>query len=290
MKIFCVFLSLFVVILNPAFTNQSNEILKEKFADVLLVINFNHPHYDNIEFLEAIYSPVFPNILFYGEVPDSRVIAMAHDHGRFSHNVLKDAMIRCPDFKGYLYIQDDCFVSYWNLVDFDKDKIWFTNIVPASIQNYEINWFHWNTAYGIGAVIHSYNNLPVFHKNIINKNLGENFVAFEAVDFVYVPGRLSQGYVDICDLFINPLVFVELAIPTMLCALDDFSEWSLVQRIWTEWWAGARTGFDLKKNCWVFANIPYNPEYHHWIHPIKFSEKNSRDYVLGIIKKYGVKQ
>ena len=39
------------------------EFYQEYFKDILLVIHYNHPFYESMEFEKSLYSPVFKNIV-----------------------------------------------------------------------------------------------------------------------------------------------------------------------------------------------------------------------------------
>ncbi|MDZ4152650.1 hypothetical protein, partial [Methylicorpusculum sp.] len=80
--------------------------VKHHFDDVLLIINYNHPHYQTIDFLKKIYGKSFSHIVFYGEKPDSRVHTVSHHYGWYGYRALADAMKRYPHFRGYLYTND----------------------------------------------------------------------------------------------------------------------------------------------------------------------------------------
>ena len=80
------------------------------FHDVLLVINYNWPHYQTIDFIKSLYGDYFPNMVFYGPIGSNEVIQCSHNHGAYSYLAIVDAMERYPHFSGYLYVHDDCLI------------------------------------------------------------------------------------------------------------------------------------------------------------------------------------
>jgi hypothetical protein len=117
-------ISVLILSISPLNSEEYTPLddMKSLFSDILLIINYNNPHYQSIDFLKEIYSPVFTNIIFYGEASHPEVHLISHHKGWWGHEVLKDAMIRYPGYSGYLCLQDDCFLNYWNFgIVFCKD-------------------------------------------------------------------------------------------------------------------------------------------------------------------------
>jgi hypothetical protein len=250
---------------------KSEEKLPD-FSRTLLIINYNHPYYDSIEYLRDIYSPTFPHIVFYGEQPHPQVIQNRHHFGWFSHNIIADAMIRWPDFEGYLCVQDDCFMNFWNYGRFDRDKIWLHfNEFHLNLETDETHeWIWWNETCGRASLRKMYSLLPEPYKGTLIQNLGLNCVVGGAADMVYIPGRLKKDFITIAPFFRK--VFVELAIPTMLSCLDDRKEWECMKLFW---------------GCGELQ--PHYFSEFDWLHPIKFSSLENRKYILNVLQKRGLK-
>ena len=68
LKCSCLFLFTFLV--KDAHAEHEKLNLKqfqEHFQDVLLVVYYANPHFETIDFIKQLYSPVFKNIVFYGD-------------------------------------------------------------------------------------------------------------------------------------------------------------------------------------------------------------------------------
>lgn len=236
------------------------------FSNTLLIVNFNHPYYDSIDFLKEIYSTVFPHIVIYGEKPHPDVIDVPQHMGWWGQNVLQDAMKRFPEYDGYLCVQDDCFMNFWNFARLDKNKVWINKeVYSIPLNNFFHPWYWWHQPSGREALIVALGKLSETHYQNIQKNNAPECVSSRLCDLIYVPGRLRAEYVEICPLFMNPNTFVELALPQILLALEDKENFEELH-----YYCGDnvrqnyRTGFD-------------------WVHPIKFSQKTNRDFVKSII-------
>lgn len=294
MRIFKKILSLFLIVFVFKFAhlaaNNGKDInsIKEKFSKVLLVINFNHPYYSNIEFLKALYSPYFSNIIFYGEKEDDQVIAVPTNTGYLLAPVIQDACVRFPHFKGYLFLQDDCVLHVWNLLNLDHNKIWYavkwqdgldSNNKFYSIRNINgyvasgYSWFKWEYPSGLPAARAAHTQLTNKELDLLHRNLGHNNVAGAMCEVFYVPARFRDSFLRLNSIFKN--VFCEIAIPTMLCCLDLLENWEHLTML-----GGAGVGVGSPGSP-MLINYPTNVS---WVHPIKFSYKENRERVLNMFR------
>lgn len=240
------------------------------FSDILLIINYNHPYYMSIDFLKEIYSPVFPNIVFYGEQDHPEVFTIKHYFGWYGHNVIDDAMKRWPDFKGYLCLQDDCFMNFWNFEQLDLEKIWAS--FPAdriSLNTVTHPWPWWNMFCGREAILQSLTSLSEDHRKMLSKNIGVDEVAVTYHDFVYIPGRHRQTFIELYPHFSH--VFVELALTNILLCLDNINN------------------REYLNSEWGISNImlEFDPSLD-WIHPVKFSSIENQKFIRSVLQKMNV--
>lgn len=253
---------------------QFNKYPPQDFSRILLIINYNHPFYDSIPFLKELYSSAFPNIVFYGEKPHPDVNVIPHHYGWWAHRVIADAMERWPSFEGYLCIQDDCFINFWNFGRFDTNKIWFKNLDIISLQPHHDNWNYWNLPSGEAAILSVYNQIPEHYRSQMIYNIGEEIAPYSWSDFVYIPARLRESYLELCPLFLNPPVFIELAIPSILTCLDDKSNWEYASLL--------NSHTDPRH---VGALMWYQTTYD-WVHPFKFSIPEVRQFAKYVIDEW----
>ena len=182
---------------------------EKPWKKTLLIINYNHPHYETIPFLKKIYEKDFPNIVFYGEKPFDGVETVDHYHGWFGQRVIEHAMRKWPNYAGYLMINDDCLVNYWNLRRLNPKKIW---LVPASTFRLEQNsseWCWWHCPFGYQAAEPAYRALPLEFSKKLQRNLGPQNVRAGMADVVYIPQKCRSRFLSMCPLFND--VFLEIA-------------------------------------------------------------------------------
>lgn len=270
------FALLFIALFAFAFqTSHAEQTLEEHLQEILLVIHYNHPHYESIPFLRKVYS-IFPNIVFYGEGDHPDVTAIETQNGYFFAKVAIHAMQHYPGFKGYLFVQDDCALNFWNLGKFDKDKIWFganesnqfyhysleTPPTVNSLINPQLPCLNPTLLWGI------HDALPEDERNLLENNLKPLHFALRACDIFYIPERLTGKALQILPLFTE--IFCEVAVPTALCCIEDLSNWECLK--------------------FKFMTIPIDPRLYYSpnfdaVHPIKFSSVKEQKFFYAVACK-----
>lgn len=270
---------------------------KHPFQDVLLAINFNHPYYHNLPLLEWYYRPVFPNYVICGpEIGNSEqyniiVVPQPKEYGYYGFQCLVEAIRRNPGYAGYLYINDDMIVNWWNFYNLNRTKIWFPNLnfgttdmtLPAK------SW--WRRASCLERCIKAYSSMEkdqYFRKLKVIKmymeNVGHKRVCVNSLsDIVYIPQRLAKKYAIIAQRFYDYRLFLEVASPMAILMLEKKADMVLLDGVYLQ----------LKYNNWgpwtgdttrAWRNYNYKI---HLLHPYKLTGqnqlKNTREFVTRII-------
>lgn len=156
-------------------------IARENSPNILLIVNYNHPHYESIPLLKKIYGPYFKHIVFYGPYERPDVYFYPHQYGYFSYMCISDAMQKYPGFDGYLFLHDDCILNAWKIQDLDSSKIWFPLYglltteegqgIDLQLEAHAVpGWYWWQTSMGCPAMTAAFNELPQNYKNILEEN------------------------------------------------------------------------------------------------------------------------
>ena len=268
-------------------TKESN-IYSNTFENLLLIIHFNHPYYSNIDFLKELYSPFFKNIVFYGEKQHKDVLSVFTHQGYYLSTVLNDALNRFPDYEGYLVLQDDCILNYWNFISLDRTKFWYAtkfnkedkmDITPISTALSD-PW-GWrkkdnilNTQTRIDATEFAYSKLSYNDKNVLEMNLGKSNTSKSPADFFYIPQKHRKSVLRLSGVFQE--VFCEIAIPNMIYCLEPVENLEELRMVWglgSEW-----SGYG------EISDQGY-PRDVHWVHPLKLSNKANRDLISNIFNE-----
>lgn len=269
--------------------------IKERYKNILLVIQYNHPFYQSIPFIKELYGPYFPNIVFYGEKKDSGVTAIKTTVGVYLPRVMSDVFSKFPNFEGYIFLQDDCLMNLWNFSRLDKQKLWLAvSRYPDGQPELPASWspgfdraraiegfFHakldgsvceswgwWKTKHGLHPLRKAMKKLPKKLKSQLKKNIGAGNVISIWSDMFYVPGKYRKKMHLLSTLFSD--VFYEISVPMMFACLDDMSNWEYLRMHW-----GAP-----QDNFVVYRNDV------DWIHPIKFSSLEMREFAKSVMNEF----
>lgn len=259
-----IFLFICLIALKHPVTTHANQ---QPFGhDILLIINYNHAYYNSIPILRDLYSPWFPNIVFYGPKSHPDVHICQHHEGWFAYTGIADAMQRYPQFNGYLQVHDDCIINCWNFTRFDKNKIWQLGANPVDLSTDSLpNWLWWKKEVGYQAAQQFYAMLSEKCKETLKKNCGLNSVAWGYSDIVYFPGMYKNDVILLCSLSHTANLFLEIALPTFCRCLADQQTFEYVSGIalWDN------------KNL-ITSKYTKKLDY---AHPLKLSDKNNIDFI-----------
>jgi hypothetical protein len=271
------------------------------FSDILLVVHYNCASFNTIPFLKDLYS-MFPNIVFYGEMPSSELTASAKsflkavvliptESGFFLSRILADVKERYPNYKGYIFMQNDVMMNVWNFSRLDKKKIWFApnclvspNAIPASWDmNFDRTktylefvrpeseycaWFY--KPFGLPALEKILPLLSQNHLHMLSSNLGKNIAIARVCDMFYIPQKLMNDASFLGKLFEN--VFSEISIPFILCCLDHFQNWEFLKSVrFTEESPASYS------QCPVIAD---------WIYPMNYSQYHFQNLATQLMREH----
>lgn len=252
--------------------------------DILLIINYSHPYYDSITFFKELYGEFFPNIVFYGPPPRHPEVGLCiQDKGFYSYRSLTAAMLKYPEYRGYLWVHDDCIINFWNFLRFNKNRLWLTKFWRYGNLSQENDGLQ---EYGYNAIQRSYYHLNEKQKAILIKNCGENIIPVGYSDIVYIPARYREDAIELLSLFSYEKVFLGIAIPTTCACLSNEDQWMYIK---------GRALWDQDRNDLKKIEAEYHSKYD-FFHPIKLSDEACRDFVrrkfkeiLGQANSYSLK-
>ena len=76
-------------------------------------------------------------------------------NGAFLYECLSQAVTKYPNFTGYLFVAEEVLLNYWNLMNYDKNKIWQDADVingPTLYSGTPDNWEWWASPWGMRAI------------------------------------------------------------------------------------------------------------------------------------------
>ena len=178
---------------------------------------YHYPFYSTVPFIVSHYKDAFPHIAVCGPKASAEYQILAVDmgpRGYYSYECLGAAIRLHPGYRGYMFVNDDMIVNWWNFAKLSKEKIWQGSKIDQRVAH-EMNrrpirddWMWWRKESGLKNCEKAYQKLvaltnrslgfPNIHiKKLLNthyRNGKNRTLCFRTwSDFVYVPGRLSRN-------------------------------------------------------------------------------------------------
>ena len=169
------------------------------------------------------------------------VEALPVHKGYFAYTCMSRAMEKYPGYSGYLLINDDVILNYWNLVGLKRDKIWegpkkgvrFTNFGMPPVKE----WHWWDSTWGMKTCQGAYDELwnllesnpeKLFPETIDDhkdpRTMVRNKLCFHGrSDVFYIPGKFAAAFITLSNVFHKHGSFLEIAVPT-ICRMLDVEE------------------------------------------------------------------
>ena len=212
----------------------------DNLRNVILVINYNSPHYASIPLLKKFYSGLFANIAFCGNTDHPEMVKIDEYHGYLGYACLARIIQLFPGFSGYLYINDDVILNWWNVMHLNTSMIWTGSKIDYRV-GHEFGettlppWHWWKTLNAAhlceiafkqtiklcksaeGKRLNLSNCLQTYHKNTNNQKLCVHAWS----DVVYIPQQYADAYAKISDIYSSNRVFLEVAVPGILAFLSN---------------------------------------------------------------------
>lgn len=235
----------------PNVTMSSLHITKiqnmKKFDNILLVIVFNNPTYQNVKYLEMMWRVFFPNIVYCGgnieqfkrqtknvDVPLMFVEQKA-DNGQYYARCMVDTIEMGYDVDGYLYLHADSLLNVWQIYDLPLDRFWTSkpNLISESLPD---PYPEYKKPYGLKAYRKSLNELKNTDiaryrkfKETLNKNTGKtDGFYWMYTDLVFFPRKYADDILFFMNVFCRNKLHHEITIATTISALEHISNWYII--------------------------------------------------------------
>ncbi|KAG7014260.1 putative glycosyltransferase STELLO1, partial [Cucurbita argyrosperma subsp. argyrosperma] len=121
--------------------------------------------------------------------------------------------------KGFLFLQDNTILNYWNLLQADKDKLWITYKVPQSWSRVSDDsvWFGKQASW-VKKVVST---MPVdFQVNYKESNPTARYLVICNCEVFYVPRQFVGDFKDLVALVGNYKIDYRVAVPMFFMAMD----------------------------------------------------------------------
>ena len=230
-----------------------------QFPRTLLVVFFNWPRYESLPYVDLLYRPFFPLIVYCGpKLPkfdrfpllfdSSRNLkyrfirhhnSIKHFSGAFSYECARNAMRMCSDVDGYLVTADDALFFPNVLRGFNASVAW----LPERQQKYDVDtmkecegdacdndpiWPWWeryrSNILNMFEFFENQTHSSVAqdcHRQLRLVSGGRRRLFGAMVDVYYIPRRLATQFVQLSQIMLRLEMFVEIAVQVMVMCLEE---------------------------------------------------------------------
>ncbi|KAF8403784.1 hypothetical protein HHK36_011890 [Tetracentron sinense] len=195
---------------------------RKNYGNVVLIMFCSGPVESTALEWRLLYGRIFKTLVIMSEQSN---VDLAVEQGQLDqvYKYLPKIFDRFTGAEGFLFLQDNTILNYWNLLQADKTKLWITDkiseswfTVPTTGNN--TDWFA-KQADMIRKVV---NTMPAhFQVSYKESSPGEQSLAFCTSEVFYVPQRFVRDFADLVGLVGNSDIHHKVAVPMFFMAMDS---------------------------------------------------------------------
>ncbi|KAK4379704.1 hypothetical protein RND71_001566 [Anisodus tanguticus] len=192
---------------------------RKNFGNVVLIMFVTGPVQQTALEWRLLYGRIFKTVVILSTQADAD---LAVEQGQLDqvYKYLPRIFERFNSTEGFLFLQDNTVLNYWNLLQANRSKLWIANKVPTSrnmIYGKDSSWFV-KQAELVRKVVST---MPV-HLQVNYKESGptDQSIALCGSEVFYVPRRFVQDFDDLVDLVGDLDIHQKIAVPMFFMAMD----------------------------------------------------------------------
>ncbi|KAH1228391.1 putative glycosyltransferase STELLO1 [Glycine max] len=198
---------------------------RKTFGNVVLIMYCNGPVERTALEWRLLYGRIFRSVVILSEKKDvDLVVEEGHlDYAYRQVWYLPKIFDQFSSAEGFLFVQDNTILNYWNLLQADKTKLWITNKVSESwssiLTNGEDSDWLSQQARMVQKVVST---MPA-HFQVSYKETSDNDknLLICSSEVFYVPQRLISDFVELVNLVGDLEIHQKVAIPMFFVSLDS---------------------------------------------------------------------
>ncbi|PON74256.1 hypothetical protein PanWU01x14_050880 [Parasponia andersonii] len=168
-----------------------------------------------------LYGRIFKTVVILSEKANTE-LAVEQASLDQVYKYLPKIFDRFTSAEGFLFLQDNTILNYWNLAQADKSKLWITNKVPhswitVSIKDSDSMWFSKQAGMVEKVVSTMPAHLQVSYKS---SSTSEQSLTMCSSEVFYIPRQFVGDFVDLVGLVGNFKMHYRVAIPMFFMAMD----------------------------------------------------------------------
>ncbi|KAK9128726.1 hypothetical protein Syun_017523 [Stephania yunnanensis] len=195
---------------------------RKNFGNVVLIMFCSVPVDCTALEWRLLYGRIFKTVIILSEQSNSDLVV---EQGQldYAYKFLPKIFDRYSSAEGFLFLQDDTILNYWNLLQADKTKLWITDKVSGSwvtvaTSGNDTAWFK-SQADLVKDVV---NTMPVHFQVSYKENRPSGEVlALCNSEVFYIPQHFVADFKDLVGLVGNQEIHHKIALPMFFTAIDS---------------------------------------------------------------------
>ncbi|CAN4089908.1 unnamed protein product [Withania somnifera] len=194
---------------------------RKDFGNVVLIIFCSGPVERTALEWRLLYGRIFKTVII---LSDQKNVDLAVEKGNldYLYRYAPKIFDRYTSAEGFLFLQDNTILNYWNLLQADKTKLWIANKVSKSWHAVPLanqsDWFVKQAEVVKKVVATMPVHLQVNYKEAIK---GDETLTICSSEIFYVPRRFVSDFVDLVNLVGNLDMHHKAAMPMFFTAMDS---------------------------------------------------------------------
>ncbi|URE24237.1 hypothetical protein MUK42_15757 [Musa troglodytarum] len=193
---------------------------RKYFGNVVLIMYCGGPVDRTALEWRLLYGRIFKTVIILSEQrnPDLTV-----EYGQLAeaYKYLPKVFKKFQGAEGFLFLQDDMVLNYWNLLQADKEKLWITDKVPeswvsVSTEGKTSDW-HVNQATLVNQIVDKF---PVHFQTSYKQSTTEGRLIICGSEIFYVPQRFVGDFIDLVEIIGDQSIHHKVAVPMIFLAMD----------------------------------------------------------------------
>lgn len=194
---------------------------RRNFGNIVLIMHCSSQVERTALEWRLLYGRIFKTVIIFSEHNSTD---LAVEYGELSkvYKYLPKVFEQFADAEGFLFLEDNMVLNYWNLLQADKAKLWVTNKVPqswvsVSLDKKSTQWLVKQAAM-VKKVVDT---LPVHFQVSYKESGNEDELVICSSEVFYVPRSFVSDFVDLVGLVGDLDMHHKVAIPLFFLAMNS---------------------------------------------------------------------
>ncbi|CAI9099933.1 OLC1v1036830C1 [Oldenlandia corymbosa var. corymbosa] len=194
---------------------------RKNFGNVVLIMFCSGPVERTALEWRLLYGRIFKTVII---LSPQKNVDLAVEQGELDHmyKYLPKLFARYTSAEGFLFLEDDTILNYWNLMSADQSKLWITNKVSKSWTTVSVagnsEWFTQQADLVKKVVANMPVHLQVNYKESVKS---EQTLTICNSELFYVPRHFVADFVDLVNLVGDLDIHHKVAMPMFFMAMDS---------------------------------------------------------------------